>query len=102
MHYLLIYHLSEDYLERRAGLRDEHLALAWQAAERGELVLGGALTDPVDTSILVFSAESPEVPARFAEADPYVLNGLIRTWEVRPWITVVGKDAATPVLPKLG
>ena len=34
---------------------------------------------------------------RFVELDPYVSNGLIERWEVRPWTTVVGKDAAHPV-----
>ena len=101
MHYLLLYHLAPDYMERRAAFRDEHLTLAWQAVERGELVLGGAVTDPLDLSILLFSGDSPDVASRFAESDPYVKNTLIRWWEVRPWITVVGKDAATPVLPKV-
>ena len=100
MHYLLLYHLADDYLERRGAFRDEHLALAWAAHERGELILGGALTDPVDTSVLFFAGDSPAVAQRFADSDPYVLNGLIRKWEVRPWITVVGSDAATPMLPK--
>jgi hypothetical protein len=39
MHYVLFYELALDYLERRAALRDEHLALAWQAQGRGELLL---------------------------------------------------------------
>ena len=99
MHYLLIYHLATDYMERRGAFREEHMTLAWAAHERGELILGGALTDPVDTSVLFFSGDSPAVAEHFAETDPYVLNGLIRKWEVRPWITVVGKDAATPVKP---
>ena len=35
MHYLLIYDVSSDYLERRAEFRGAHLKLAWAAAERG-------------------------------------------------------------------
>ena len=37
MHFLLIYDTAPDYLQRRAEFRSAHLALAWQAAERGEL-----------------------------------------------------------------
>ncbi len=99
MHYLLLYDLSPDYLARRTEWRDEHLDLAWQAQERGELVLGGALADPVDGAVLLFQGDSPEVASRFAEADPYVLHGLVLRWRVRPWTTVVGAEAASPVHP---
>ena len=99
MHYLLLYDLSPDYLARRTEWRDEHLDLAWQAQERGELVLGGALADPVDGAVLLFQGDSPEVASRVAEADPYVLHGLVLRWRVRPWTTVVGAEAASPVHP---
>jgi uncharacterized protein YciI len=46
---------------------------------------------------VLFQGESPEVARRFAESDPYVKNGLVARWRVRPWTTVVGEDAATPV-----
>jgi uncharacterized protein YciI len=97
MHYLLFYQFTPDYLERRPRFRAEHLALAWQAQERGELVLAGALADPADSGLLLFSCDSPEVPLRFAAADAYVRNGLVVRHWVRGWTTVVGKDAATPV-----
>ncbi|MCU7493909.1 MAG: YciI family protein [Ignavibacteria bacterium] len=99
MHFLLIYELNEDYLERRAEFRDEHLALAWKSHDKGELILGGALSEPVDEAILLFKGETPEVAEKFARVDPYVLNGLIKKWHVRPWTTVVGDLAATPVKP---
>jgi uncharacterized protein YciI len=96
-HYLLIYTLSPEYLARRGEFRAEHLALAWTACDRGELVLGGALTDPVDEAVLLFKGSSPAVAERFVEADPYVSNGLVTEWRIRPWMTVVGLDATTPV-----
>ena len=99
MHYLLIYDLAADYLERRVAHRAEHLALAWAAHARGELLLGGALTDPVDTAILLFQGESPDATEAFAAADPYVRHGLVTHWQVRPWTTVVGAQAATPLRP---
>ena len=97
MHYLLFYDTAPDYLERRGQFRDAHLTLAWQAHERGELILGGALGDPIDGAILLFQGDSPEAATRFAEGDPYVLNGLITRWRVRPWLTVVGDQASSPV-----
>jgi uncharacterized protein len=97
MHYLLIYDVADDYLKRRAAFRGEHLALAWAAHERGELVLGGALADPVDGAVLLFTGDSPAAAEAFVAADPYVRNGLVKRWRVRPWTTVVGTGAAAPV-----
>lgn len=99
MHYLLLYEVSPEYLERRGEYRAEHLALAWQAADRGELLLGGALGEPVDGAILLFQGESPEAAEEFARTDPYVKHGLVKRWRVRPWTTVVGPGAAAPVRP---
>lgn len=99
MHYLLTYELAPDYLERRGEFRNEHLKLAWDAQARGEILIAGALAEPADTAMLVFTGDTPEVAERFAKADPYVTNGLVKRWHVRPWTTVVGKDAGTPVRP---
>jgi len=52
MHYLLFYEVADDYLTRRAEFRNVHLRMGWEAAERGELVLGGALANPVDGAVL--------------------------------------------------
>jgi uncharacterized protein YciI len=99
MHYLLIYELAPDYLAKRPEFRGAHLKLAWEASERGELVLAGALTDPVDSAVLLFAGDSPAAAERVAAADPYVKNGLVKSWRVRSWTTVVGKDASAPVRP---
>ena len=99
MHFLLMYDVVPDYVARRAAFRDAHLGLAWQATSRGELVLGGALGDPVESALLLFQGDGPEVAERFARSDPYVLNGLVTRWRVKPWNTVVGDLAASPVRP---
>jgi uncharacterized protein YciI len=100
MHFLLFYDLAPDYLDRRPAFREEHLTLAWKAQERGELVLAGALADPSDRAIFLFRAESPAPAEAFASADPYVKNGLVTSWQVRTWTTVIGTEATTPVRPK--
>jgi len=94
VHFLLLYDVVDDYVERRRPLRAAHLAHARRAAERGELVLGGALADPVDGAVLLFRGDSPEAAEAFAAEDPYVREGLVRSWRVRRWTTVVGADAA--------
>jgi uncharacterized protein YciI len=99
MHYLLLYECGPDYVERRSQYRSVHLRMAWEAHARGELVLGGAFAEPTDGAALLFKGDSAAVAERFAEADPYVKNGLVKRWRVRPWITVVGDTAETPVRP---
>ena len=99
MHFLLFYELAPDYLERRAEFRHAHLTLAWQAQSRGELVMAGALAEPVDGAVLLFASDTSEVAERFARADPYVIQGLVTGWWVRPWTTVVGDLACMPVKP---
>jgi uncharacterized protein YciI len=97
MHYLLMYDGAPDYLQRRGEFRVQHLARAWEAHARGELLLGGALADPVDGAVLLFQGNSPAAAEAFAAADPYVTNGLVTRWRVRPWTTVVGEAAASPM-----
>ncbi|NHZ36005.1 YciI-like protein [Massilia rubra] len=100
MHYLLCYELAPDYLETRGKYRSEHLKLAWEAQERGELIMGGAFSDPADMSVLFFQSESPAVVEAFAKADPYLLHGVVTGYKVRQWNTVVGKDAFSPLRPE--
>jgi len=96
-HFLLFYEAGPDYLARRPQFRAEHLRHAWSAAGRGEIVVAGALADPVDGAVLMFRGEDKSVAEDFARVDPYVVNGLVARWHVREWTTVAGKDAATPV-----
>lgn len=94
MHHILFYDVVDDYVERRTEFREAHLKLAREANARGELVLGGALVDPADTAILVFKGTSPASAEAFANSDPYVKNGLVKSWHVRKWATVIGDDGS--------
>ena len=105
MHYLLFYEVVDGYAEKREPFREQHLKYARQAFERGELVLAGAvstptdattasvgdpaLAEPLDGAVLVFRGPTPQFAEAFAKADPYVINGLIKSWRVRKWMTVI-------------
>lgn len=93
MHYLLIYEVVDEYAKRRQPFRQEHLQLAQEFADRGELELGGALDEPVDQAILLFCVPDPKTIKEFVMRDPYVRHGLIKSWRVRKWMTVIGKTA---------
>lgn len=89
-YYALIYDLVENMVERRKPFREEHLRLAREARTRGELVLAGSLAEPVDRALLVFCVDDKGKVESFARKDPYVTNGLVTRWDVRPWAVVVG------------
>ncbi len=90
-YFALFYHVVDDYVARRASFREEHLRLAEEAHRRGELVLGGAFTDPTDGALLVFRVRDRSVVERFVRNDPYVANGLVPRWEIRSWAVVIGR-----------
>jgi uncharacterized protein YciI len=94
MHYLLFYSVADDYITRRAAFRKAHLEYAMKAVARDELILGGAFANPPDGAVLLFRGNSPAVAVNFAKDDPYVKNGVVKSWRVREWTTVVGLDAA--------
>jgi len=89
-YFALFYDVVEDYVTRRTPFRQEHLKLASEAHARGELVMGGAFADPADRVLIVFQANDRSVAESFARNDPYVMNGLVKRWEVRPWTVVIG------------
>jgi len=41
-------------------------------------------------ALLVFRASSAAEVEAFAKSDPYVVNGLIKSWRVREWTVVIG------------
>lgn len=92
MYYVLFYKTVDNYIEKRTPFREEHLRLANEARANGVLILAGALADPADEALLVFKSDSPQVAEDFAKNDPYVRNGLITQWKVRPWTVVIGKE----------
>ena len=99
MHYLLFYEVVDNYAEKRAPFRKDHIVHAQAAVARGDLVLGGAFANPVDGTVLLFKGDTPGVAESFAKADPYVTNGLDTRWRVREWTTVVGGDAEVSLPP---
>ena len=90
MYFALIYDVVDHFLERRAVYRDEHLHLVRDLHARGEVIMGGALGDPADGAMLIFKGHTSEIAEDFAKRDPYVTNGLVTRWQVRPWNVVVG------------
>lgn len=97
--YVLFYDVVDDFISRRMPYREEHLRRVQEANRGGELLLAGALGEPVDRALLIFRAPDRSVAEEFARNDPYVINGLVTHWEVRPWANVISFEASAPVQP---
>ena len=91
-YYALLYETVDDYVVRRAEFREQHLRVAREYRDRGELIFGGAFDDPVDRALIVFHTDDKSKVEAFARKDPYVVNGLVKKWEVRSWKVVVGHE----------
>jgi len=76
-------------IEARKPFREAHLDAARSAKDAGLLVTSRALGDPPHGGLFIFAGGDRGAVERFAEADPYVLNGIVTTWRVEPWNVVV-------------
>jgi uncharacterized protein YciI len=93
-YFALLYEVVDDFIDRRTAYRNEHLRIVDETHQRGELVLAGALSEPVG-ALLVFRADDRSVAEEFARNDPYVVNGLVTSWQVRPWAVVTGNEQSS-------
>jgi uncharacterized protein len=96
-HFVLVYDVVDNFAQRRAPFRDAHLRLLRDANAHGLIVFSGPLGDPPDGALMVFRAESAAPVEAFARADPYVIEGLVTVWRVRPWNIVVGAEPPPPM-----
>ena len=90
-YFALFYDTVDGFVERRQPHRGRHLAMIDDAYRKGELVLAGALKP--SGALLVFRVAGADAVEAFAKNDPYVLNGLVKSWRVHEWSVVVGEHA---------
>jgi uncharacterized protein YciI len=84
----LFYDYVENIVERRAPHRERHLEKYREWRADGRIVMGGAIGDPPYGALIVFDVEDPAEVEAFADADPYVLEGLVTGRRVVPWAVV--------------
>jgi uncharacterized protein len=88
MKYVLFYE-SADEVARNAPLHfPAHKARLDEFHDRGSLLMVGTFGDPqTQGSMSVFTTR--EAAEEFARDDPFVVNGVVRAWEVREWNEVL-------------
>jgi uncharacterized protein YciI len=87
--YLLRYEYVSNILDQRGPFRAEHLQNALDLKAEGKILMGGALVDPVDTGLFVFSTNDKLEIERFVQNDPYVKNKLVTNYSIREWMVAV-------------
>jgi len=99
-YFALTYDVVDDFVHKRMPFRPAHLKEVRESNARGELVMAGALGEPAG-ALLIFRGKDKSVAESFATNDPYVKEGLVKAWKVRPWTVVVGQDPSEtpPGLP---
>jgi uncharacterized protein YciI len=82
--YVLLYE-SADNVAEKAPLHAADHSRHWHPfRERGELLLIGPFGDPqTQGAMAIFTTR--EAAERFARDDPFVVHGVVRSWEVREW-----------------
>jgi len=84
--HVLFYEYVADILKRRDPYRADHLSAIHAAKDDGRVLQAGPLGDPPHGAAIVFA--DPSDAEAFAQADPYVINGLVTSWRVEPWTLV--------------
>lgn len=86
---ILQYQYVPDILEKRAPFRAEHIAGAKAGAEEGKIVFAGAFGDQPEGALFIFKDSSEADVKSFVQADPYVKNGLVPSFTIKPYAVVV-------------
>jgi uncharacterized protein YciI len=88
MRYVMTYRAVEDFMPLAQQHYPAHAARVQEFAGRGELLLVGTFDEPMDGAAMgVFT--SREAAEQFIDGDPFVRNGVVAEWSVRPWNEVL-------------
>src|SRR5262245_40981913 len=82
--YVLLYDSADDVLSKAPAHFPAHRARIGEFHRRGVLLGVGTFGDPqAEGSMAIFS--SREAAEEFVRGDPFVLEGVVRSWQVREW-----------------
>jgi uncharacterized protein YciI len=82
--YVLLYESAADVLTKAPAHFEAHSARGREFHQRGSMLMYGPFGDPqAEGSMAVFTTR--EAAEAFVDGDPFVLNGVVRSWEIREW-----------------
>jgi uncharacterized protein YciI len=90
--HLMTYRAVEDFLPLARAHLAGHRARLLEFHDRGVLLMAGPLGEPDNgDAISVFTTR--EAAEEFVAGDPFVVNGVVAEWSIRPWHEVLHPDA---------
>ena len=88
MKYVLTYRAVEDFLPLAQEFGAAHVARLHEFHDRGVLLMVGTFEEPMNGDAMgIFT--SREAAEEFVAGDPFVVNGVVAAWTVRPWYEVL-------------
>jgi uncharacterized protein YciI len=85
--YVVRYETNPDELGKAVELFDAHKARWSEYADAGTLLAIGPFSDPTKGALGVFTTR--EAAEGFVTGDPFVLEGVVASWEVLEWNEVL-------------
>jgi uncharacterized protein len=88
--YVLFYESADDVMSKAPPVYPRHLARLKEFRDRGDLLLVGTFGDPqAEGSMAVFG--SRDAAEEFVRDDPFVNEGVVKTWTLREWDEVASE-----------
>ena len=88
MKYVVFYESAQDVAAKAPAHFEAHVARYREFVERGELLMIGTFADPQqEGSMAVFTSRASA--EEFVRGDPFVVNGVVRSWQIREWNEVL-------------
>jgi uncharacterized protein YciI len=82
--YVILYESADDVLTKAPPVYPRHLARLKEFRDRGDLLQVGTFGDPqAEGSMAVFATR--ESAQEFVDGDPFVLEGVVKSWTLREW-----------------
>lgn len=91
MKYVLIYTSADDIAERAPEHFPAHRARWDEFHSRGELLMIGPYSDR-SAALAVFTTR--QAAEEFAQGDPFVVHGVVRSWEIKEWMEALVQEGA--------
>jgi uncharacterized protein YciI len=87
--YVVLYESADNVAEKAPLHFGAHWARALEFHTRGDLWLIGTFADAqTEGSMAIFNTR--EAAEEFVAGDPFVLEGVVRRWELREWTEALG------------
>ncbi|WP_164704397.1 YciI family protein [Blastococcus litoris] len=81
---VMTYRAVEDFLPLAQQHGPAHVARLQEFSARGELLMVGTFDEPMNGDAMgIFTTR--EAAEEFIAGDPFVVNGVVASWTLRPW-----------------